>query len=375
MSSSIFPDFTFDREVCNWHDHLYDLTPVEKRGSLWFKREDTFAPFGYGGINGSKLRQLIHLLETDKNRPEGPSRGLLTGSSVMSPQIPMGAAVARHYGLTPTVVVGATHPKAAIRNPMVEMGAWFGARYDLKVRVAFNPILQNRVANLHKGVMSDHFVLEYGITRDHKIHTPEMVLAFHEVGAAQVQNLPPEAKRLIVPAGSCNSATSILHGIAKYRPQHLEEIYLIGIGPSKLRLIAERLAIFQRLTDINHTIFSPTFEDDTLPVLYPESSVPFFMEQETEVRPYRLHFIDLHGTKQVKYHDRVPWEYEGITFHPTYEGKIMRWLHEKRPDLISPENLFWIVGSEPKIENMIHLKAEIGEVPESIVVAHELEAV
>jgi len=181
-----------------------------------------------------------------------------------------------------------------------------------------------------------------------------------------VKNLPPEVKRLIVPAGSCNSATSILHGIAKFLPPQLEEIHLIGIGPSKLLLIAQRLQIMQKETGVNHTIFDPMFSDD-LPLFSKGGDLPFFMEQEEVVeRPYRVFYHDLHGTKQVKYHDRVPWEYEGIHFHPTYEGKLMRWLHEKRPDLISPENLFWIVGSEPEIDVMVPHCESLGVVPEAI---------
>ena len=44
--------------IFTMEDHLLDLTPVENIGGMWWKREDKFAPLGYGGINGSKLRQL-----------------------------------------------------------------------------------------------------------------------------------------------------------------------------------------------------------------------------------------------------------------------------------------------------------------------------
>jgi hypothetical protein len=364
--SSIFPQLSLDPSRVCWHDFLMEPTPVERVGMLLFKREDYFAPLGYGGINGAKLRQLIHLMETSKR--EGGASGLLTGASVKSPQIPMGAAVARHYGVPSLIVVGATHPKAAVRNPMVKMGAWFGARYDLEEKIAYNPILQRKVKKLHDSPQyRDYFVLEYGITRDHTCHPPEKVLAFHGVGAEQVRNFPEGAKRVVIPAGSCNSATSILHGIAKFRPPNLEDIYLIGIGPSKLRLIAERLKIFQDLTGIDHAVFSPSFSVD-LPVLSSEGESAFFMPEE-KARPYRLHYVDLHGTKQVKYHDWVPWEYGGIQFHPTYEGKVMRWMFQQAPELVRPDTLFWIVGSEPSLERMAPFQEELGEFPESIEVA------
>ena len=45
-------------ETC-WEETLYDLTPIDEVNGLRFKREDKYAPLGYGCINGSKLRQLI----------------------------------------------------------------------------------------------------------------------------------------------------------------------------------------------------------------------------------------------------------------------------------------------------------------------------
>ena len=63
---SVFDVFSINRNKVRWEDYLYRLTPVEhiknKDGkSCYFKREDYFAPLGYHGINGSKLRQAIYL--------------------------------------------------------------------------------------------------------------------------------------------------------------------------------------------------------------------------------------------------------------------------------------------------------------------------
>jgi hypothetical protein len=62
------------------------------------------------------------------------------------------------------------------------------------------------------------------------------------------------------------------------------------------------------------------------------------------------HKISLHTSKYAEYGDRMPESFGGIDFHPTYEGKMIRWLRERealRPD----EGLgFWIVGSEAQLE-------------------------
>jgi hypothetical protein len=85
--SSIFPTLGIDRNKVRWEDYLTALTPWEQRGGLWFKREDYFAPLGYGGPNGSKMRQLIWYI----NRFRAGKTRLLTGASVQSPQLSMRA--------------------------------------------------------------------------------------------------------------------------------------------------------------------------------------------------------------------------------------------------------------------------------------------
>ena len=51
MSGSIFPEYTLDIKRLRWHQYLGVLTPWQLHDGLWFKREDYFAPLGYGGPN------------------------------------------------------------------------------------------------------------------------------------------------------------------------------------------------------------------------------------------------------------------------------------------------------------------------------------
>lgn len=323
-----------------WEDYLREITPVHQAGELFFKREDTFAPLGYGGINGAKLRQLIHLVS--RYRAAGGERGLVTGASVLSPQLPMAAAVARHYGLPALLVLGSTDPQSSMKNEMVRMAAWFGAKFDFKSRVAYNPALQNRCRELMAGPCTGHFLLEYGITCDHKIHDPQEVLAFHDVGARQVANIPDHVTDLVVPAGSCNSCTSILHGLVQTPKPNLKRIHLVGIGPTKMDLIDARLRIFAQLTGKDYGVFAPQF-DSELPLFHRNR----WLTGSGPEPLYELHYEDLHGQGLVAYSDRQPYSYGGIDFHPTYEGKVMTHLFSRHPELVRPTTLFWIVGSQP----------------------------
>jgi hypothetical protein len=50
----------------------------------------------------------------------------------------------------------------------------------------------------------------------------------------------------------------------------------------------------------------------------------------------------------------MPWREAGIRFHPTYEGKMMRYLRgAQAAEYVGDDALFWIVGSEPKRSAML----------------------
>jgi len=309
--ATIFQTLSLDRSQIHWEDHLLGLTPVEEKGGIWFKREDYFAPLGYGGINGSKLRQCIFLM--NGYFKYGACKGVVTGASVKSPQLPMTTAVAAHYGLPTTCVIGATYFPRALDNENILVAQKFGAAFDV-IKVAYNPALQRRVKEL-AAADPDLFHLEYGVTIDHHTHSAADIESFHRIGAEQVKNLP-DVDNLVVPLGSANSATSILYGLSLWPRRYLQTVYLIGIGPSKIEFMRERLKIIG-------------VDMDRLPAID--------------------YSHDLHATKYASYSDQVPWLYEGINFHPTYEGKVMKYLSEKLPWLLQPtgETCVWIVGSRP----------------------------
>ena len=91
----------------HWENHLFDLTPVEEVLGINFKREDKFAPLGYGNINGSKARQCLHLM----NRwvEASPSmEGVVSGSVVGSPQHPFISSMCKHFKKRCVIFIG-TH--------------------------------------------------------------------------------------------------------------------------------------------------------------------------------------------------------------------------------------------------------------------------
>lgn len=349
---SIFPKQTMDRSEMKWEDHLFDLTPVEKVGKMWFKREDRFAPLGYGGLNGSKLRQCIWMIG---NFPKSENSMVISGASVKSPQLPMGTAVARHFGMESVHIVGATNPRSSIKRDMVEMATWLGAKFQYEP-VGYNPYLQKATRELYESRGKVDYYLNYGITPPDDA-TDEYIHGFHAVGAFQTQNIPPNIEKIVVPTGSTNSAISILYGLSKFRDKftNLKDVYLIGIGPDKMKMVEHRLNIIKKLSGVNTKNFNLQWDAKHL------TSSP-------ENNALNLHYINIQVEGYTDYQSEKKFCYEGIEFHPTYEGKVMSYLSEKMPEVLTENTMLWIVGSKPRMSDMTHMNKVLGEVPTEAIV-------
>lgn len=282
-------------------------TPVELRNGIWYKREDLYR-IDPPGVNGSKLRACQHLIGRAAER--GDVMTVVSAQSVLSPQAAMAATVARQFDLECEIIVGATTPEKAVRHQSIAIAVEQGATVS-SVSVAYNTFLQSkgREAALQPG----KWLLPYGITTPSEAGSEE-IEAFLAVGGAETANLPDEVETLVLPFGSANTATGVLYGLFDNRPTALRDIYLMEIGPSRRAWSEDRLqAVGRYMSDL------------------PDLNV---------------HFITLHDV-WASYGDRMPETLDDIVFHPTYEGKIVRYLN-----MVSPEwwtrrdgtTCFWIVG-------------------------------
>lgn len=309
VPKSIFPTFSLDRSVIKWEDYLYTLTPVENHGGIWFKMDNEFAPLGPNGINGSKGRQCVQLINSQR---KGKSH-ILTGSSVHSPQLSFSSVIGAHYGLKTRIVVGATKPETLLRHSNARVAYGMEAHFEY-IKVAYNPALQREVKRLQR---DDSLVVEYGITMSKENYNVAQVTAFHDVGAHQTQNIPDDVDLLIVPFGSGNSLCSILLGLSR-DPKNIETVFTVGIGPDKTEWVKDRLR---------------------------------YMGVEPDNFPFKWKNYSLHATNYAKYSDAFNGEeFEGIKFHFRYEAKVWRWLRESADIPRDGTACFWIIGGIPDVK-------------------------
>lgn len=280
------------------------LTPVEMRNGLWYKREDLHR--GPWGVNGAKYRACRHLV---RRACDNGANHLISAASVLSPQSAMGSVLAREYNMACTVIVGGTTPDKAIKHRSIQIASEAGA--DIRaIGVGYNPALQ-AAARKFVSENENAWRLPYGITEESDRR--EDIEAFLRVGAPQTMNLPDNIETLILPFGSGNTSAGILYGLHDFRPANLKRIVLMGIGPDRQTWLKDRLSAVER------------------------SEVPAGVQ---------LQHIPLHPLFAT-YGDRMNETQDGITFHPTYEGKVVRFLNYAKPDwwvARDERTCLWIVG-------------------------------
>lgn len=302
---------------------MMDLTPVEFHEGMWFKREDKYAPMGYGNINGSKLRQCVYLI--DKWHKEGGLQGVASGSVSQSPQHAFIATVCAHYGVRSYIVSGAQKP---YEHKYLRMALEQGAQVTSS-RVGYAQACGAQARKATERWEGFRY-LETNITLDHRKHPGEDLYGFHAVGANQVRNLPADVETLIIPCGSCNSVTSIFLGLILYPLVTLKRIVLLGIGNMGSKDI---LYVRTRL----RALLKGAGGDDLF-------DWDFGLGDGGAAHQLEYHNLNGEGfcTYQMEMHERIA----GITFHPRYEGKCIRYLKEFLPEHLNPKTCFWIVGSD-----------------------------
>ncbi len=342
MSRSLFPVLSLDRAISRWEETCTVDSPVEAHGSLRFKREDYFAPLGYGGINGAKVRQMLWLITRYlRDAPASCKRGLIYAGSVKSPQLGRVAGVAAHFGIGSLLVIPSKLESAYAnkKNANVIIAANMGAEFHTAA-APYNPVLQATAKRLAKEEpYRDYLLLGYGLAVD---GTDAVVEEYYRFCSEQARSIPDDVETLILPAGSCNTTLAVLYGIARFRPKALKRVLLVGVGPTRIDWFEERLRIIERVAGIE------------LPSLFQRSyphNPGLADKYGSKPATYHLAYHDLFATKFTDWSEMMPANWGPVHLHPSYEGKVLTYMRRNPAAFLSYTTsrraLFWIVGSEP----------------------------
>lgn len=279
-----------------------ELTPVQNLGGYYFKRDDLYRPFLFSPINGTKLRQCVALV--NKNR-ECASRGIITGTSVLSPQAAITATVAKAMGYRCTILYGGTTEDGLMRYEYPRLCKRLGANVTIAsasgMTTVLNAICKKRVA--HTGELN----IKYGFDLRNNIDV------FIQSVAQQVANVPDGLDSISLVVGSAITLIGVLCGIAMYE-KDVKKIVGVGCAPNRMTKIKEYAAVIKQELGI---------------------SLPLD----------RLEYVDAFAKyKGFKYENTMEnVRFHGITFHPRYEAKAFKYVYNMIPR--NERNLFWINGA------------------------------
>jgi len=281
------------------------LTPWQNREGRWYKRED-FHRNSYG-VNGAKYRLCRHLIATAV--VEQGIDTVVTAQSVRSPQAAITATLCEEMGLDCYVVVGASKPETAVKHRSIEIAVQAGAMLDTSRKVAYNGVIQPYGASLAESLGA--YQVPYAISPPENASEQALDAAL-QVGGDQVLGLPDDMRTLVVAFGSGNTTAGILWGLANHGSLDVERVVLVGVGPDRTEWMWKRL-------------------------------------ERVGILPGHVPPIDhqpLHGWF-AEYADLMPETIDGIVMHPTYEGKVVRYLNQAKPEWWTSRDDrtgFWIVG-------------------------------
>jgi hypothetical protein len=280
------------------------LTPVENRNGLLYKRED-YHRNDYG-VNGAKYRACRHMMVNAIM--EGYDH-VVSAQSVLSPQSSICATLAEELDIACTLVYGASKLETAVKHPNVAIAVKAGAMIDVTPRVAYNGVIQPYARSIAEELGA--WQLPYAISMPENAARGDLQ-DFLAVGGRQVRNVPGDARTLVMPFGSGNTTAGVLWGLA-HQDTNIEKVVLVGIGPDRYGWLQHRLEV---------------------------AGVGYVLE-DLEVERIPLH------PAYATYGDRMPETLDGVVLHPTYEGKVARYLNAEQPEWWTRRDgstLFWIVG-------------------------------
>ena len=295
-----------------------DITPVEQFNNVFYKRDDLYAPFGIDHVNGGKVRQAVQLFdEIYDDIRDNHNGGVVTASSVHSPQSAIIAKVAQEHGFKCVVAVGGTKPETLYNHHIMRLTKFYGA--DIQI-VAGHGMTTAIDAGAKKKVISKtgYKLIKFAISLE---SNPE---AIFDGVTDQVVNIPDELDNLVVPVGSGIQFAGIIRGLQKYNKRVKR---IIGV------------AFCDRTKAINTHLDRFKYSN------FPEEAINF--------SEYELHLTKYPYSKSI-------WEKIDGDFmlDDIYEGKAHLWMREN-VDTENKKTLFWVVGrrfTKEEVDNLVALK-------------------
>ena len=230
------------------------LTPIQKYGSNYVKRDDLFE---YAERRGGKVRAALYVINKSK------ANCLVTAGNINSPQINNVSSIGRKLG-KPVVAFTST----GVLGNEVKLAKEKGATIK-QLSPGYKSVIKKRAKSYAK--KNNCKYVPYGMD------TPEA----HKLTAEQVKNIPSNIKRIVISVGGASSIIGVIQGIMKFKKSIKVVGIVVGADPTKTldkyvpnwRSVAS--LVFSNLkysepapiTNFNGIELDPYYEAKTLPYI------------------------------------------------------------------------------------------------------------
>ncbi len=292
------------------------ISPVQEQEGVFYKRDDLFAPFGPGGLNGGKCRQTFQLIKHNWDYIQQTFGGrLITTSSVYSTSGTILAAFTHRLGLKSILAVGGTKPNTIDKHHMMRLAKAYGC----DVRIVCGTGMAGPLKKRLNGICESEIVFNT-VFSDNVADQPRAIL---DPIAAQVVNLPDELDNLVVPVGTGIHLLGIMRGL-KEHGKTVKRIIGCHVGPDRRKKIDGYLS-------------------------------PLEWQNPT----YDMVALNLKTAYAKACVEHMP---NGDPLDEIYEAKTHVWMRENL-DLKNEKTLLWIVGRRPSVEET---DAQIEQLTETV---------
>jgi 1-aminocyclopropane-1-carboxylate deaminase/D-cysteine desulfhydrase-like pyridoxal-dependent ACC family enzyme len=184
--------------------NINEISPIEEHGGYMVKRDDSFS---INGGRGGKVRTCWILAQG--------SKGLVTAGSRSSPQVNIVAQIAKVMGIP-----------CRAHTPMGELSSEVIMAKEAGADIIQHPYGYNNV--IIKRARDDaeekgYTNIPFGMQHIEAVNQTEK----------QVENIPNNVKRIVVPVGSGMSLSGILHGLLKFDKKIPVLGIMVGADPIK----------------------------------------------------------------------------------------------------------------------------------------------
>jgi 1-aminocyclopropane-1-carboxylate deaminase/D-cysteine desulfhydrase-like pyridoxal-dependent ACC family enzyme len=213
---------------------VWDLTPVERHGGIYYKRDDLYTPFGADSVNGGKVRQSIALIAEQIDAIRSRHNGtIISQTSVDSPQGAIIACVAKEFGLRAIICLGGAKPETIDRHVQMRLAKHYGAEIRVVAGLGYPAVINARIKEIVQ--KEGFFNIGFGMN----VASSERALL--ETTQNQVRNLPDKLDVLVIPVGSGLQMAGILRGVQEHK-KSISRIIGVQVGASRQKVIDQHMA-------------------------------------------------------------------------------------------------------------------------------------